>query len=104
MRSCLVVAMIVAGPAYGQTWDRTDCSIVETFAREAVSEGRNPSASYVRSLEAALNEAIARLSGEDLEVVLDMSEETQGQREGWPNQTTELMATLLQDRCGIVLR
>ena len=104
MRYVFLVTLIFVSPAVGQTWQQTDCSIVERFAREAASDERNPSAAYVLALEAMLNEAIARLPGEDLDAVLDLGAEMEESRDGWPNQTTELMESLLKDRCGVVFR
>lgn len=104
MRYVFLVTLIFVSPAVGQTWQQTDCRIVERFASEAVSDERNPYIAYIQSLEATLNEAIARLPGEDLDAVLDLWDEMEESRDGWPNQTTELMESLLKDRCGVVFR
>ena len=104
MRYVFLVTLIFVSPAVGQTWRQTDCRIVERFVREAVSDERNPSAAYVLALEAMLDEAIARLPGEDLDAVLDLGEEMEESRDGWPNQTTELIESLLKGRCGVVFR
>jgi hypothetical protein len=105
MRSWILAAIVVSSPATAQSWGQADCTIVAQFAREAVSPERNPDNAMLRAMEAALDEAISRLDGEHLDAVFDLLPAREsGQGELWPNQTTMLLADLLQDRCGIALR
>jgi hypothetical protein len=77
MRALIVSVFILASPASAEGWGLVDCTIVIRFAQEAVSEERNATASYVRSLEAMLDVATARLAGDDLDAVLDLAHRNQ---------------------------